>query len=79
MIINNKNIVQWILVKTKTGLGYERHLEDRFYILAEIEIKNGKDDNLIFYDLTEERFFSRSRWFIERSIVIGTADIIVNK
>ena len=70
MISNNKSIVPGILIKVRGGLdSYEYHPEDRFYILT--EIKDGYDpeyDMLIFYGLTEERFFSVYRWHIEESI-----------
>jgi len=83
MISNNKSIVQeivpGILVKTKVGyfFGYEHHPKDRFYILAELETEDVHGRNmLVFYGLNEERFFSRSRWFIEKSIREGIIDIV---
>jgi len=76
MISNNKSIVPGILIKVRGGLdSYEYHPEDRFYILTEIKTIDGYDheydheyDMLIFYGLTEERFFSVYRWHIEESI-----------
>jgi len=75
---NNKSIVPGILVKTKVSLdSYEYHPEDRFYILT--EIKDGYDpeyDMLIFYGLTEERFFPVYRCYIEESIKNGFANTV---
>ena len=82
MISNNKSIVQeivpGILIKTKASLGIYAKPEDHFYILAEIETdyNDRARDMLIFYGLTEERFFPVYRWFIKKSIGNGTIDII---
>jgi len=78
----NKRIAPGILVKFKKGLGnfgdYEHHSEDHFYILT--EIKKTKDrheyDVLVFYGLTEERFFRRYRWYIEKYIEDGFTVIV---
>jgi len=86
-MIINKSIVPWILIKVRGGLGFvnehcslnEHHSEYRFYILTEIKTIDGYDheyDMLIFYGLTEEQFFRRERWFVEKSIDDGTADIV---
>jgi len=92
MISNNKSIVQeivpGILIKTKIGIkniGYfgnnidnytKTKLEDHLYILTEIETKNGKDDNLVFYGLTEGQFVSVYRLHFENYIINGTIDIV---
>jgi len=87
MSYNNKSIATGILIKTKTGLGnigyfgnYTKidNLEDYFCILTEIETdyNDRVHDILVFYGLTEERFFRRYRWFIERSIRDGIINIV---
>ena len=81
----NKNIVPGILVKIKKGLGNHINYgdrrdnsKDRFYILTELETEDGHcdEDMLVFYGLFEERFFSSYRWYIERYIDNGAADIV---
>ena len=76
----NKRIAPGILVKFKKGLGnfgdYEHHSEDHFYILTEIKIIECHD-MLVFYGLTEERFFPVYRWHFDESIGNGAANIVV--
>jgi len=76
-----KKIAPGILVKFKKGqgnFGNHDHPEDRFYILTELETEDGHcdEDMLVFYGLFEERFFSSYRWYIERYIDNGAADIV---
>ena len=79
-MISNKSIVLGMLIKVKKGqgnFGDSDHLEDHFYILTEIKTKDGYEhDVLVFYGLTEGRFFNRSHWRIERYIEDGTIDIV---
>ena len=85
MIINKKSIVPEILIKTKISLDsycnyYNNNLsnKDHFYILTEIETyyNDRARDMIIFYGLTEERFFPVYRWYIEESIKNGSVDIM---
>ena len=80
-MISNKSIVLGMLIKVKKGLGNfgdSGHLEDRFYILIELETEDCRYScgSLVFYGLTEGRFFNRSHWRIERYIEDGTIDIV---
>ena len=56
------------------------NLEDCFYILSEIKTDYSDPDHghdiLVFYGLTEESFFYRSRWFIERCVGNGSIKIV---
>ena len=83
MRISNKSIVPGILISHKGSLDsvhgyYKKSLsnKDHFYILTEIETKIDKEDILIFYALTEERFFSVYCWYVEESIGNGTTVIV---
>jgi len=78
MRISNKSIVPGILIKSKRDLGYfgnENYPEYRFYFLTEIKRDDGHDI-LVFYGLTEGKFISVYRWYVEKSILNKLADIV---
>jgi len=74
----SKSIVPGILIKSKGSLGYRDTSEDRFYILTEIETdyNDRAHDMLVFYGLTEEQFFRRPHWRIEKYIEDGIIKIV---
>jgi len=79
----NKSIVPGILIEFRGSLGYFGNYydnslsnKDHFYILTETKIIECHD-MLIFYGLTEERFFPVYRWHFDESIGNGAANIVV--